>query len=356
MIKSAFLMILTSFSLISAAARVRSAEVDSKEQLLYGRFEVRMQTAQGSGIVSAFFTFENDGWQTGTNNPWRELDIEVLGKDNDRFQTNIITGIAEKIIKSEVFVNVTSNPSTAYHTYTIEWTPDYVSWAYDGAVMRKTEFGDTKKQIEDCRNIPQSYRFNFWAAEITGWLGEFSESILPRAQFVNWIKYYKYSTDTKTFTLDWTDNFDTFNTSRWGKATHLMENFTQFSSQNAFVKDGTLVLAMTDMNGTGLADIQVPADNTTSISRTKLNKSTQAPVSVSNRNGQIVCRIIDKSFAGATFELVNMNGATLKTKNIASNSGMNEVIFNGSGLSNGTYLIKAVTAGSTMTVPLTFVR
>ncbi|HEX2955399.1 MAG TPA: family 16 glycosylhydrolase, partial [Chitinispirillaceae bacterium] len=187
MIKSTLLMILASFSLISAAARVRSAEVASKEQLLYGRYEFRMRTAQGSGIVNAFFTYEDNGWQTGTNNPWRELDIEVLGRYTDRFQTNIITGTAESKTTTEVWANVPSNPATAYHTYTLEWTPDYVSWAYDGAVVRKTEFGDAKKQIEACRDIPQSYRFNFWAAAIPSWLGAFCDTILPRCQFVNWI-------------------------------------------------------------------------------------------------------------------------------------------------------------------------
>ncbi len=356
MIRSAALMILTSFSFISAAARVRSAEVDSKDQLLYGRFEVRMRTAEGSGIVSAFFTFEQDGWQNGTNKPWRELDIEVLGRYTDQYQTNIITGIAEKRVTSEVFVNVSSNPASAYHTYTIEWTPDYVSWSFDGAQVRKTELGDAKKQIEDCRDIPQSFRFNFWAADIPGWLGQFSDNILPRAQFINWIKYYKYSKDSKTFTLDWTDNFDTFDANRWGKATHLMEDFTQFTASNAFVKNGTLVLAMTDMNSTGLSNIVVPEDNTTSISPTKQSMHKQMPISVSNRNGLIVCNISDKKFADATFELINLNGAILQTKNAVSNSSMNEVVFNSSDLSNGRYLIKAVTAGSSTTVPLTFVR
>jgi beta-glucanase (GH16 family) len=354
MIRSAVLMVLTSFSLVSGAAKVRSAEVDSKDQLLYGRFEVRMRTAPGSGIVSAFFTFEQDGWEPGTNKPWRELDIEVLGRYTDRYQTNIITGTAENRVTSEFFANVTSNPATAYHTYTIEWTPDYVSWNYDGAQVRKTEFGDAKKQVADCRDIPQSFRFNFWAAAIPSWLGAFSDTILPRCQYINWIKYYKYSKDTKAFTLDWTDNFDTFDANRWGKATHLMEDFTQFTSANAFVKNGTLVLAMTDMNSTGLSNITVPTDNTTSVSPLKQSLQTQTPMSVSNRNGQIVCRINGSSFSGARFELVNLNGSTLQSQSVASN--MNEVTFDGNGLSNGTYLIRAVKAGSTTTATITFVK
>lgn len=342
--------------MVSAAAQCRSAEIDSKDQLLYGRYEVRMRTAPGSGVVSAFFTFENDGWKTGTNNPWREIDIEVLGKNTNKFQTNIITGKAEKTVTSEFFGNTTSDPAAAYHTYTIEWTPDYIFWAFDGNVVRKTLPGEAKNQVEDCRDIPQSYRFNFWAADIASWLGQFDASVLPRCQYVNWIKYYKYSKDTKAFTLDWTDDFNSFDANRWTKATHLMEDFTQFATQNAFVKDGTLVLAMTDLNGTGLSDVKVPADATTSISTTALSQHVKAPISVSNRNGQIVCRLTDKSFAEATFKLINLNGTTLKTASVSSVNGISEITFNGNDLSNGTYLIKSETAGSVSTTPLTFVR
>ncbi|HEX2959714.1 MAG TPA: hypothetical protein VHO70_22955, partial [Chitinispirillaceae bacterium] len=178
----------------------------------------------------------------------------------------------------------------------------------------------------------------------------------PRCQFVNWIKYYKYSKDSKTFNLDWTDDFNTFDANRWGKATHLMEDFTQFSTQNAFVKNGTLVLAMTDLNSTGLSDINVPEDNTTAVFHVKLNRSTKTPISVSYRNGQIVCRILDENLSGATFELINLNGTTLDTKYVNSVTGLHEISFNGSSVSSGSYLIKVATAGSTLTVPLTFVR
>lgn len=356
MIRKTLFIMIVSCGLINAAVKVRSAEVYSKDQQLYGRYEVRMRTAQGSGILSTFFLYENDSWITGTNNPWREIDIEVLGRYTDEFQTNIITGIAEKRVMSEFFATIDVNPAESYNTYTIEWTPDYISFLFNGKVVRKTDAGDSKKQVEDCRDIPQSYRFNFWANTITGWVGAFNESILPKYQFVNWIKYYKYSKDTKAFTLEWTDNFDTFDAQRWSKATHVIEDFTQFSTQNAIVKDGTLILAMTDLNSTGLTGFTVPGDNATSISQTKTNRRTQVPLSISYQNDQIVCRITDKSFAGATFELINLNGTTLKKINSASNRGMNEIIFNSSDLSNGRYLIKAVSAGSTTTVPLTFVR
>ena len=52
-------------------------------------------------------------------------------------------------------------------------------------------------------------------------MGNFDPNQLPIFQFINWVKAYKYTPgqgpDGSDFTLDWTDNFDTFDASRWAK-------------------------------------------------------------------------------------------------------------------------------------------
>ncbi|MBN1600432.1 MAG: family 16 glycosylhydrolase [Chitinispirillaceae bacterium] len=309
-----FLLFLLSVSF--AEIKVRGAELASKDQLLYGRFEVRMQTAEGKGILSTFFTYESDGWMPNSGNPWRELDIEVLGRYTDQFQTNIITGTAEKRITSEFFPKVISNPASGYHTYAIEWTPDYVAFLFDGEVMRKTEANDAKKQITDCRDIPQSYRFNFWANAISSWVGAFDASILPRYQFVNWIKYYKYSTSNKSFTLDWTDNFDSFNSSRWSKSTHTIEDFTQFSAANIIFKDGTLILAMTDLSGNGLSNITVPPDVQTEITEKRLSRKSKKKFSIKMSGKWILCSLEPSMNRTVSYVITDMYGRTVSESTV----------------------------------------
>ena len=54
------------------------AQVLTREAYLYGRFETRMQSAQGDGIVSAFFLYNLDlgcNWPQENN----EIDIEMTG-------------------------------------------------------------------------------------------------------------------------------------------------------------------------------------------------------------------------------------------------------------------------------------
>jgi endo-1,3-1,4-beta-glycanase ExoK len=76
---------------VVAAKDYNGAELYSKNTVKYGRFDVRMRTISGSGIVSSFFTYYNNSY-LGSPDPWVEIDIETLGKASNIFQTNIITG------------------------------------------------------------------------------------------------------------------------------------------------------------------------------------------------------------------------------------------------------------------------
>jgi endo-1,3-1,4-beta-glycanase ExoK len=182
----------------TAEAKVyKGAEVYSRQSFLYGRMEMRMRMIRGSGLLSTFFTYKNGSEMAGET--WEETDIEVLGKNDAKtWQSNIITGNPR--VTSEQVYSVTSALADGYHTYALEWTPDYVSWSIDGTMVRKTHGGQASSLID-----PESLRFNAWASDSTGWAGALDESSLPAYQFVNWIKYYRY--ESGQFVLDWTDEF-----------------------------------------------------------------------------------------------------------------------------------------------------
>ncbi|MFP4015350.1 MAG: family 16 glycosylhydrolase [Chitinispirillaceae bacterium] len=327
--------------------QVRGGELFSKDQQLYGRYEVRMRTAAGNGILSTFFTFENDGWMPDSDNPWREIDIEVLGRYTDRFQTNIITGTAEGRVTSEYYPPLEVDPSQGYHTYAIEWTPDYIAFFFDGEEVRRTEAGDSENQVVDCRDIPQSYRFNFWANDIVGWVGEFDPSILPRYQYVNWIRYYSYDTDTKEFTFDWEDNFDSFDSQRWARATHTIEDFTQFDPENVLIQDGTLVLALTDLDGNGLEDITVPQDqgSTSVVRRSK-------PVAVKGAqmesvSGKLIASVKLDRPGTVGLQLVDLSGRVVaEIRRNFSESGTHPLELKDTAhLRHGMYMVKVISGG-----------
>ena len=258
--KTIITIILSAISFCMLAQKnYKGAEVYSNQSWKYGKVEMRMRMAKGSGILSTFFTYKNGSEVSGAF--WEEVDIEVFGKNNaESFQSNIITNNPKKT--SEEVHTPGYSMGDAYHTYTLEWTPNYVAWFIDGVLMRKTIGG----QVSELTNT-ESFRFNLWAANITSWVGTFDVNALPAYQFVNWIKYSTYTPGTGNngadFTLNWTDDFNTFNTTQWSKANWTFgENLTDFDPNNALVKDGYLVLVLSKAGQTGFTGT-VPIDQVT---------------------------------------------------------------------------------------------
>ncbi len=232
------------------AKSYKGAEVYTTKTYQYGRMEVRMRMIRGSGLISTFFTYKNGSEQSGAL--WEELDIEALGKNDAKtWQSNLITGNPR--VTSEKLYTEPTSLADDYHTYQIEWTPEYVSWCFDGTEVRRTVGG----QAADLKN-PHALRFNAWASSATGWAGTLDEAALPAYQFVNWIRYYRY--ENGQFVLDWTDDFDAFDYSRWAKGNWTFDgNRVDFDVANAVVQDGTLILAITKEGATGFAG-SVPVD------------------------------------------------------------------------------------------------
>jgi len=229
----------------------KGGELFSQQSFLHGRMEMRMRMARGSGLLSTFFTYKNGSEGSGTF--WEEIDIEVFGKDDaTTWQSNIITGQGTRVTTEAVHTHPTSL-ADGYHTYALVWTPTYVAWEVDGVEVRRVEAG----QVSDLTN-PQSLRFNIWAANIVEWVGEFDPSVLPQYQFVNWISYSRY--ENGQFVHEWTDDFDTLDMSRWGRADWTFaENLADFDPNNVVVTEGTLVLALTQQGMTGFSG-SVPVD------------------------------------------------------------------------------------------------
>jgi endo-1,3-1,4-beta-glycanase ExoK len=237
----------------SASAQTKAykgAEVYTSTRVQYGRIEVRMRMIRGGSLISTFFTYKDGSELSGAR--WEELDIEALGKNDAKtWQSNLITG-NPRVTSEQVYTEPTSLADD-YHTYRIEWTPEYVAWAFDGTEVRRTQGGQVSQVVS-----AHQLHFNAWSSTDPGWAGDFDDSVLPAYQFVNWIRYYRY--ENGQFVLDWTDDFDTFQTSRWAKGNWTFDkNRVDFDPANAVVQDGTLILAITKEGATGFSGT-VPVD------------------------------------------------------------------------------------------------
>ncbi|MCF0224055.1 MAG: family 16 glycosylhydrolase [Fibrobacter sp.] len=246
----------------SLAKDYSGAELYTKEIFHYGKFEARMQMASGNGLVSSMFLYHNDSYMGG-GEPWVEVDIEILGKSPGSFQSNIISGTAEAKVTSEEHHNLNPAADQGYHTYGLEWTPDYISWQIDGQEVRRTKKGDAKNQVEAMIK-DQGLRFNLWSSEEAAWVGAWNDGILPRHQYINWVKVYDYTPgqgDNGTdFKLKWVDDFEKLDRKRWAMGDWTFDgNRVDMSPDNVTVKDGTLILSITKSGQEGF-DGQVPVD------------------------------------------------------------------------------------------------
>ncbi len=215
------------------------AEVYSNHKVKFGKFVMRMKMVSNPGVVSSFFTYDNESWQGGI--PWREIDIEVIGKNPNQFQTNLITGDLAKREHSENMHQLDNVDQ--FHEYTLSWTPDEISWSVDGRVVH-AETSETSQQVIDMRDAAQSYRMNVWVSEAAEWVGPFDKQDLPLYQYVDWIEYYSY--ENGEFKLAWRDDFKFFDEKRWGKGDWGFDsNLVTFAKDNVAIKDEMLVLGLT---------------------------------------------------------------------------------------------------------------
>ncbi|WP_221075821.1 family 16 glycosylhydrolase [Agarivorans aestuarii] len=229
-------------ALNSSKTPLFGAEVYSNDKVLYGKFVVRMKLVSEPGVVSSFFTYDNESWQ-GNGIPWSEIDFEAIGKTPHQLQTNLITGQANKRKHSEKKHQVPQLEE--FVEYAITWTPNEITWEVDGETIRH-DTAENSKQVIAMRDIPQSYRMNIWISEAIGWVGRFKASSLPLHQVVDWIEYHEYQ-DNGEFALTWRDDFDNFDQKRWGKGDWGFEsNLVTFSPNNANIVDGKLVLSLSE--------------------------------------------------------------------------------------------------------------
>ncbi len=239
---------------LSLAKNYKGAELRTKEAYVYGRFEARYKAAQGNGMLASFFTYHEIESTTG----WNEIDFEILGRYHDDVQVTTITP-GQKIHNSHQWVPF--NTRADFHTYAFEWTPDYVAWFIDG----KEVYRQTEDHIQTLRH-PQKIMMNIWNPEWAPWAGVWDDRILPVFAYYDWVSYSSYtpgngnSGTDNNFTLLWKDEFDSWDQSRWQKATHTWAgNGCDFVPENAVFKDGLMILCLTNSSTLGFVDKTPPS-------------------------------------------------------------------------------------------------
>ena len=290
------------------------AELSSKKVFKYGRFEVRMKPALGSGIVSSFFIFNDSAYTTN----WNEIDIEFLGCFKDFIHLNAPLYENDNSLAINKYTSFI--PSAAFHVYTIEWTPDYIAWFVDSNQIYK--YNGTKIGLF---NKHQNIKMNIWTPTPKTWAGQLNDSILSDSAQYNWVKFYSYNDTTRNFKLEWTDEFDSLDTTRWEKSKidNLANSYTNIVPKNCFIQNGKMILKLGE-----LPDIINPIENKFNLFQIYPNPFNQLSV--------ISYQLSEKEFVKLSiYDLMGKEVTTLV--NEINTPGNYEVLFDASGLNAGVY-------------------
>tara|TARA_A100000164_G_scaffold312439_1_gene290794 strand:- start:256 stop:1572 length:1317 start_codon:yes stop_codon:yes gene_type:complete len=228
-----------------------AGSIRTDDSYLYGRFEVRMKSADGDGIVSSFFTYNTD-WENNLGNlNWNEIDIEMTGNRDSSVQfTTHHPGDPNSWSYGEI-IDIEYNPHFEFHEYAFEWTPNSIKWFIDSQLV----YEQTETIVDDL-NLSQKIIMNIWPAIWESWVGEWDEEDTPKHSYYDYVRYYEYVPGygnygtENNFQLVWEDNLDFFNNNIWedNSSGSFEGNLCSFTPLNTNFYNGYLVLSLTDID------------------------------------------------------------------------------------------------------------
>lgn len=120
--------------------------------IFFGRAEVLMRAAPGTGIVSSMVLASDDG---------DEIDWELLGGNNDEVQTNYF-GKGNVTLFNRGGKTPVHDVQRTTHNYTIDWQINQLTWYVDGKAVRTLKKGDAVGGL-NYPQTPMKLRIGSWA-------------------------------------------------------------------------------------------------------------------------------------------------------------------------------------------------
>ena len=159
-----------------------AGELQSRDSFEYGRFEVRMRAARGSGVISSFFHYRPS--------PWQEIDIEFLGRRPNAVQANLYDSPTAQPVEIAPFPqlhDLAFDAAAEFHVYAIEWEPTEIRWYVDGTLVDQT------RDPASIPHQPLKLALNCWPSTAESWAGALDDSALPARAEYDWIRVYERS-------------------------------------------------------------------------------------------------------------------------------------------------------------------
>lgn len=165
----------------------RSGALVSDHMLLHGRVEARIKPARGKGLVTGFFLHRGS--------PRQEIDIEFTGDDPCSMLVNVYfnpgdegTSLDFGYRGSPSRIDLGFDASLDFHTYSIEWQPDRISWFVDGALVHERGSWDTTP----IPHLPMKLHANLWPPRSESLAGRIGLRSIPSTAMFKDLAIYRF--------------------------------------------------------------------------------------------------------------------------------------------------------------------
>ncbi|KAI1472740.1 glycoside hydrolase family 16 protein [Daldinia caldariorum] len=127
--------------------------ITSNKYIFFGRIDVELQAAPGTGVVTSFVLQSDD---------LDEIDWEWLGGDKAQVQSNYF-GKGDTTTYDRGAYHAVSNPQDQIYKYSIDWTKDYVRWLINDKQVRELKYADAKGGTR-FPQTPMQIKLGTWVA------------------------------------------------------------------------------------------------------------------------------------------------------------------------------------------------
>lgn len=140
-------------AVFSIAKDTDAPTIQSKWYIMFGKVDVQLQVSPGAGVVTSIVLQSDD---------LDEIDLEWVGGDNTKVQTNYFSR-GNTTTYDRGGTHDVVNPQGQFHTYTIDWTKDALTWSIDGNVIRTLRYEEAQGGSQ-YPQTPMQVKLGTWIA------------------------------------------------------------------------------------------------------------------------------------------------------------------------------------------------
>ena len=166
---------------------------------------------------------------------------------------------------------------------------------------------------------------------------------------------YKQLAAENNFSLEWVDNFNYFDDSRWQKATHSWySNNAQFIQGNAVFRYGNLILCLTSNTTSGYN----PTPLGTNLEHDKFIQTKESPIYPNPFNSNLLISLSNQEQKELTgINIFDLSGKIIFNKKYAKNTDSYiKIDFSNSSLSSGVYFVEIIFTSKKQFLKTTYLR